>query len=92
MMFAYIFAAGPAANAPGLLAAIPFCLLLLCIAILPLFHGTYHWWEKNRNKLLISVTLAGVTLLYYSMKLMSVCRRFCMSWNMPSWMNICRLL
>ena len=65
MMFAYIFAAGPAANAPGLLAAIPFCLLLLCIAILPLFHGTYHWWEKNRNKLLISVTLAGVTLLYY---------------------------
>lgn len=65
MMLANLLAYAGPADAPSLLAAIPFCLLLLCIAILPLFHGTYHWWERNRNKLLISVVLGGITLFYY---------------------------
>lgn len=52
-------------EAPSLLSALPFAVLLMAIAILPLFHGTHHWWEKNRNKFLISVSLALVTLIYY---------------------------
>ncbi len=50
---------------PSLIWATPFALLLLAIALLPLHHGTHHWWEKNRNKLLISLALALVTLIYY---------------------------
>ncbi|HQR09406.1 MAG TPA: sodium:proton antiporter [Gemmatales bacterium] len=50
---------------PSLLSAFPFVILLLCIAVLPLFHGTHHWWERNRNKLLISLALSLVTLVYY---------------------------
>jgi Na+/H+ antiporter NhaD/arsenite permease-like protein len=65
MLFANLLAYAGPADAPSLLTTVPFCLLLLCIAILPLFHGTHHWWEKNRNKLLISVILGGITLLYY---------------------------
>lgn len=52
-------------NVPGLLSSVPFCLLLLCIAVLPLFHGTHHWWERNQNKLLISLSLGTLTLIYY---------------------------
>jgi len=55
-------------NAPSLLSAIPFAILLLCIALLPLFHGTHHWWERNSNKLLISVVLGLFTLLYYQFR------------------------
>lgn len=54
--------------APSLISAIPFCILLLCIAILPLFHGTHHWWERNRNKLAISVVLGSATLVYYLLR------------------------
>ncbi len=35
----------------------PFALLLLAIALLPLFAG--HWWEHNKNKALVSVLLGG---------------------------------
>ncbi|MFO0840157.1 MAG: sodium:proton antiporter [Phycisphaerae bacterium] len=42
----------------------PFVALLLCIALLPLLRRTAHWWEHNRNKLLVSLALAGVTLAY----------------------------
>ena len=40
--------------------------MLLCIALLPLFHATEHWWEKNWNRLLVAASLGGVTLLYYA--------------------------
>jgi len=50
---------------PSILSSLPFAVLLVAIAILPLFHGTHHWWEKNRNKFLISVSLALITLIYY---------------------------
>jgi Na+/H+ antiporter NhaD/arsenite permease-like protein len=53
--------------APAIYSIIPFAVLLLCIALFPLFHRTAHWWEVNRNKLLVSLTLAVVILLYYAL-------------------------
>ena len=50
---------------PTLVAALPFVGILLCIAILPLFHKTEHWWEKNLNKLLISAVLGATVIIYY---------------------------
>ena len=40
----------------GLLTVIPFVGLLLAIALLPLFAA--HWWEKNRNKAVVSALFA----------------------------------
>ena len=51
--------------APHLLWVWPFAAILLAIAILPLLQRTHHWWEENRNKLLVSLVLAAITLLYY---------------------------
>mgnify|MGYP000013081216 CR=1 FL=1 len=53
------------ATIPSLPWIAPFAALLLCIALLPLIHRTAHWWEHNRNKLLVSLILAGVTVAYY---------------------------
>ncbi len=40
---------------------IPFVLILLCIAILPISsHSIAHWWEHNNNKLIISGILGGI--------------------------------
>jgi Na+/H+ antiporter NhaD/arsenite permease-like protein len=55
-------------DSPSLFSAIPFVLLLLCIALLPLFHGTHHWWERNQNKMIISVVLGMITLIYYLLR------------------------
>jgi Na+/H+ antiporter NhaD/arsenite permease-like protein len=41
---------------------LPFVGLLLSIAILPLAAG--HWWEKNRNKAIVSVSLAAVIAIF----------------------------
>ena len=41
---------------------IPFVLMLLSIAVFPLVRE--HWWEKNRNKLIVSAVL-GVPMLGY---------------------------
>ena len=38
--------------------ALPFVLLLLAIALLPLIAG--HWWERNRNRALVAGLLAAV--------------------------------
>lgn len=46
----------------------PFIAILLAIAILPLIHKTHHWWEENRNKFLVALILAAVTLLYYGFR------------------------
>ncbi|HPW65569.1 MAG TPA: sodium:proton antiporter [Salinivirgaceae bacterium] len=43
-------------------AIIPFVLMLLCIALGPLFFE--HWWEKNKNKLLVSLML-GIPVAGY---------------------------
>jgi Na+/H+ antiporter NhaD/arsenite permease-like protein len=42
--------------------AVPFALLLLCVALLPLI--AEHWWHKNANKALVSALLAIPTALY----------------------------
>jgi Na+/H+ antiporter NhaD/arsenite permease-like protein len=52
-------------NVPPLLWIMPFALLLLSIAVLPLLHKTQHWWEHNKNRLLVATVLAAVTLVHY---------------------------
>ncbi len=54
--------------APGAVWVWPFAALLLAIAILPLLRATHHWWERNRNKLLVSVALALAALAYYQFR------------------------
>ncbi len=44
---------------------IPFVVLLGCIALLPLFSFTMHWWESNRNRFIMALVLAGITLAFY---------------------------
>ncbi len=46
------------------LGTVPFVLMLLSIAILPLIGSTHHWWEVNRHKLMIALILSALTLLY----------------------------
>jgi Na+/H+ antiporter NhaD/arsenite permease-like protein len=46
----------------------PFVVILLLIAVLPLLPRTAHWWEHNRNKLLVSLALAAMTLSYYGLR------------------------
>jgi len=53
---------------PSLFWIWPFAALLLAIAILPLVGRTRHWWEHNANKLLVSLVLAAVTLVYYGLR------------------------
>lgn len=54
-----------AAGVPHLGWNAPFVLLLLCVAVLPLFPRTAHWWHSNRNKLLVSLAVAAVVLGHY---------------------------
>jgi Na+/H+ antiporter NhaD/arsenite permease-like protein len=50
---------------PPLWTVIPFALLLGAIAILPLIHRCEHFWESNRNKLLVAAALGAVVVLYF---------------------------
>jgi Na+/H+ antiporter NhaD/arsenite permease-like protein len=45
----------PAPDVP-LILVLPFALLLLCIAVLPLAAG--HWWEHNKNKGIVATVLS----------------------------------
>lgn len=45
-----------------LYASIPFLLMLLTIAVGPLFF--HHWWEENKNKLIVSLALGIPTAIY----------------------------
>lgn len=49
--------------APPLYATLPFVVMLLAIASLPL--AAPHWWESNRNKLIVSAVLGLPVLLLY---------------------------
>jgi len=60
-------AEGGHGHVPPVLACLPFAALLLSIAILPLIPATEHWWESNKNRLMVSLVFAGVTLCYYVM-------------------------
>jgi Na+/H+ antiporter NhaD/arsenite permease-like protein len=53
---------------PSTFWTLPFVALLLSIAILPLVPSAAHWWEKNRNKLLVSLVLAAITCAYYTLR------------------------
>lgn len=53
---------------PGLIWILPFVALLLCIALLPLFHKTEHWWENNLHRLYVSLTLGLIVCLYYLLR------------------------
>lgn len=44
----------------------PFVLMLLCVALLPLIPKTSHWWERNRNKLILGLVLGALTLYHYA--------------------------
>lgn len=48
--------------------SLPFAAILLCIALLPLIQVTAHWWEHNRNKLIISASLALLVCGYYALR------------------------
>lgn len=52
---------------PALIAVVPFVLLLLGVALLPLSHFSHHWWEHNSNKFKVSAGLGLVTLAYYAL-------------------------
>ncbi|MDO5309643.1 MAG: sodium:proton antiporter [Planctomycetia bacterium] len=54
------------AKIPPLWTSIPFVLLLLCIAVLPLIPATEHWWESNLHRFLVAAVLGLVTLGYYA--------------------------
>ncbi|MCH5329387.1 MAG: sodium:proton antiporter [Alistipes sp.] len=43
-------------------ALIPFCLMLLGIAVFPFIIG--HWWEHNRNKFIVSLVLGTPVAIY----------------------------
>jgi len=45
-----------------LISTVPFVLMLLAIAIFPLFWN--HWWEKNKNKLIVAVVLSIPIIIY----------------------------
>ncbi|MBM9577835.1 sodium:proton antiporter [Leptospira sp. 201903070] len=43
---------------------IPFVLILLSIALLPIVsHTTSHWWESNTNKLILALGLAAISFV-----------------------------
>lgn len=50
---------------PSLLNVLPFAVLLLCIACLPIIPRAAQWWEKHVNKLALALLLSGTTLFHY---------------------------
>jgi Na+/H+ antiporter NhaD/arsenite permease-like protein len=59
---------GPAHVPPmWVLGTVPFAVILGAIAILPLIPRTQHWWESNRNRLIVSLSCAAVALIYFAL-------------------------
>jgi Na+/H+ antiporter NhaD/arsenite permease-like protein len=56
---------GGHAHPPAMWSIIPFVGILLCIAVLPLISATEHWWESNKNRLMVSLIFGSITLTYY---------------------------
>ncbi|MGH7144405.1 MAG: sodium:proton antiporter [Planctomycetota bacterium] len=52
---------------PSVWMILPFCLILALIAIMPLAPKATHFWEKNRNKLIVALCCAIPILLYYGL-------------------------
>ena len=54
---------------PSPLWTIPFGILLLAIAVLPLGpHRLRHWWERNSSKLAVGMVLGLIVLIYYGFR------------------------
>jgi Na+/H+ antiporter NhaD/arsenite permease-like protein len=53
-------------EAPPLWTVIPFAILLLAIAVLPLIPFTEKWWSSNLSRFLVAAVLAVVALGYYA--------------------------
>lgn len=51
---------------PPLWTSVPFAILLLCIAVLPLIPATEHWWESNLHRFVVAAGLGAITLCYYA--------------------------
>ncbi len=54
-----------APSLPPYFMVLPFALLLLAIAILPLIPATEHWWESNLHRFYVAAALGLITLIYY---------------------------
>jgi len=61
MVPAGLFAEGSGAS-PNIFSVIPFAIMLLSIAVMPVV--AEHWWHKNRNKLIVSLVL-GIPVAVY---------------------------
>jgi Na+/H+ antiporter NhaD/arsenite permease-like protein len=55
-----------AIEAPPLWTVLPFAILLLGIAVLPLIPFTEKWWDSNLSRFLVASVLAIVALAYYA--------------------------
>ena len=53
-------------TAPPLYGVLPFVAMLLAIAVCPLW--VPHWWESNRNKLIVSAVLGLPVLVVYGLR------------------------
>jgi Na+/H+ antiporter NhaD/arsenite permease-like protein len=65
---ALLAAGGDALVKPPWWSILPFAGILLAIAVLPLLRATAGWWHYNRNRLLIAVLFAALTLGYYLLR------------------------
>ncbi len=45
---------------------LPFAVLLILIATLPLVRAAHHWWENNLTKLMVGLVLGLIVLVYYA--------------------------
>jgi Na+/H+ antiporter NhaD/arsenite permease-like protein len=57
-----------APHVPGLLTIVPFAVLLLMIAFVPLVPRLHGWWENNWNRLAVALGLGGATCVYYYLR------------------------
>jgi len=53
-----------AARPTWILGCLPFAILLLAIAIVPMIPSVEHWWERNSSKLLVSCALGIAALVW----------------------------
>ena len=52
---------------PPVVMVLPFVLMLGAIAVMPVLHGTKHWWESNLHRFYVAGGLALITILYYAL-------------------------
>jgi Na+/H+ antiporter NhaD/arsenite permease-like protein len=50
---------------PAIWSILPFALLLLCIAVMPLIEKCHKFWDSNRNKLIVALALSVPIILFY---------------------------